>query len=126
MGVPPDERGIQHLCGEDIVGVLRQQRQPPGDLLPAHRVHQFAVQAYGAGVGLPQAGERQQRQRLAAAVAAEDGNDLAAAEGHVQCFDQHPSGHADAQRRYLQQWFVVSRHPDSLAQRSLQRKRGRT
>ncbi len=116
MRMAADERRIEHRCRKDIVGVLRQQREAPGDLLPPQRSYRVVTQADGTPVRLPQTGKRQQGQCLAGSVAAEHGDELAAVQRHFQGFDQSASGDADAEPRYLEQSGVVSAHADSLAQ----------
>ena len=66
-------------------------------LLPPHCADRVTLQADGAGLRATQPRERQQGERLAAAVAAQDGDEFATQKAQREALDEHPSGHADAE-----------------------------
>ena len=97
MGVPADERSIQHRCRKYVIGILRQQGEVLRHPLPPHCADRVTLQADGAGLRATQPRERQQGERLAAAVAAQDGDEFATQKAQREALDEHPSGHADAE-----------------------------
>ena len=77
-----DHDRFEHSHGERFLAILRQQAQLACHLASRQRSHIGTLQQHTAVARRSQPGERMQRQALAAAVAAENGQELPAGERH--------------------------------------------
>jgi hypothetical protein len=114
MRVAPDQGCVHDGCREDIVDILRHQRQVLRRQLPRRAKQVRAHQLYLAGIGCAQSGKRHQRQRLAAAVLPQHSNNFTTPEIQLQSVDQATTGHAHpqfcaAQYRFRRVWHITRR-----------------
>jgi hypothetical protein len=95
--VPAEQHVLEQGALRRRIRVLRKETEPSGDLAPWNFVNTTAIELHFAGRGGPQTRERAQQQRLAGAVAAEQGDEFAATDLRVECVEQHAPGHGDPQ-----------------------------
>ncbi len=120
MRMPPYHCRLHYRRGKDVVDELGQQGQVLRDPVPGRGKHIVSPEADRSGVGPAQPGERQQGQRLARAVLAQDGNEFARAYIEVEVIDERPARYGDAQVSAAEQSCGSGSHLASVAQTSRQ------
>ena len=97
MRVAADQRGIEHRGRENVLCILRQQREILRDILTPLGLQRLTEKQDLALVMFTQAGECQQGQRFAGTILTEHSKKVAAADSHLQIPHQRAAGNGDRQ-----------------------------